>query len=186
MLTGTLIAALVFTVGYTAIWSYFAYGRTPQASGEATVVVLGCKIQGDQPSLMLRRRLQRAEAYLKLNPQAKCVTSGGMGEGETYSEAYVMKKYLVSIGIEPSRIYPEEKSENTDANIKNSIALVKENNLSQNLVICTDGFHQLRAYMYARRNKVNPLAISGETPILVIPAYAVREFCGIIKMLTVG
>ena len=51
------------------------------------MVVLGCKVNGEEPSLMLRRRLECAMEYLAENPQADCVVSGGMGDNESYTEA---------------------------------------------------------------------------------------------------
>ena len=97
-----------------------------------------------------------------------------------------MKKYLVENGIDPSRIYEENRSTNTDTNIQNSLALIEQEGLSDNLIICTDGFHQLRAWLYVRRYGAQATAISGKTPLLVVPSYAVRELCGILKMLLIG
>ena len=109
-----------------------------------------------------------------------------MGENESYTEAHVMKKYLVENGIDPSRIYEENRSTNTDTNIQNSLALIEQEGLSDNLIICTDGFHQLRAWLYVRRYGAQATAISGKTPLLVVPSYAMRELCGILKMLLIG
>lgn len=71
--------ALLLVAGlavHAAVWNYFAYGRPAPKQGAATVVVLGCKVNGDQPSLMLRRRLECALEYLRTNEQAVCVVSG--------------------------------------------------------------------------------------------------------------
>lgn len=184
----TVIGALVVAVLvlHAAVWNYFAYGRPPQTSGEATIIVLGCKVNDGQPSLMLQRRLMAARKYLEQNPQANCVVSGGMGENETSTEASVMKQFLVDSGIDPSRIYEEDRSTNTDTNIQNSLALIAQEGLSENLIICTDGFHQLRAWLYVRRYGADARAVSGRTPVLVIPSYAVRELCGIVKMFVIG
>lgn len=186
LLTGLGILLLAVLMLHAAVWNYFAYCRQPVAQGDATVIVLGCKVNGEEPSLMLRRRLQCALAYLQQNPQASCVVSGGMGENESCTEAHVMKKYLVENGIAPDRIYEENRSTNTDTNIQNSLALIAQEGLSDNLVICTDGFHQLRAWLYVRRYGAQATAISGKTPPLVVPSYAVRELGGILKMMLIG
>ena len=179
------LAALTLLV-HAMIWNYFAYGRKPQPTGEATVIVLGCKIRGEAPSLMLQRRLLAAQGYLMQNPQANCIVSGGKGEGEAYTEAHVMKKFLVENGINPDRIYEEGLSTNTDTNISNSLAVVEKEDLSDNLVVCSDGFHQLRAWMYVRRHGANAAAISGKTSFWVVPSYALRELAGIAKMILIG
>lgn len=125
---------------HAVIWNYFAWCRPPQQTGEATVVVLGCKVNGEEPSLMLRRRLECAMEYLAENPQADCVVSGGMGDNESYTEAHVMKKFLVEHGIDAERVYEEDRSTSTETNLLYSLALVKEEDLSQNIILCTDGF----------------------------------------------
>lgn len=188
--------ALLLAAGlalHAAVWNYFAYGRPAPQEGAATVVVLGCKVNGDQPSLMLRRRLECALEYLRSNKQAVCVVSGGQGSNESYSEAYVMEKFLVENGIAPERIEQEALSTNTDSNIANSLQLIEQKGLPRQIIVCTDGFHQLRAWMYLQRYAVGQLAdashstaISGRTPAAVVPSYAMRELFGILKMLLVG
>ena len=121
--------ALLLVAGlavHAAVWNYFAYGRPAPKQGAATVVVLGCKVNGDQPSLMLRRRLECALEYLRANEQAVCVVSGGQGSNESYSEAYVMEKFLVENGVAPERVEQEALSTNTDSNIANSLQLIEQ------------------------------------------------------------
>ena len=76
---------------YALLILSFAHLRQPPAdlSGE-TVIVLGCKVNGDAPSLMLKRRLDTAAAYLRENPDARCIVSGGQGDTEPRSAASVM------------------------------------------------------------------------------------------------
>ena len=82
-----LIACLLYAILILS----FAHLRQPSAElqGE-TVIVLGCKVNGDRPSLMLQRRLDTAVAYLNENPDARCIVSGGQGDNETRSEAAVI------------------------------------------------------------------------------------------------
>lgn len=51
------------------------------------VVVLGAQVQGDQPSLTLKKRLDLALSYLNDHPQAKVIVSGAQGADEAYTEA---------------------------------------------------------------------------------------------------
>ena len=188
--------ALLLVAGlavHAAVWNYFAYGRPAPKQGAATVVVLGCKVNGDQPSLMLCRRLECALEYLRANEQAVCVVSGGQGSNESHSEAYVMEKFLVENGIAPERVEQEALSTNTDSNIANSLQLIEQKGLPHRIILCTDGFHQLRAWMYLQRHATGQMAdaahstaISGRTPVAVVPSYAMRELFGILKLLLVG
>ena len=61
-----------------------------EADAPEFVVVLGAQVQGDQPSLTLKKRLDLALEYLTGHPQASVVVSGGQGADEAYTEASVM------------------------------------------------------------------------------------------------
>lgn len=54
------------------------------------------------------------------------VVSGGMGDSENISEAEAMYRWLTDKGIDESRIYKEEKSTDTDENIRFSKEVIKE------------------------------------------------------------
>ena len=121
------------------------------------------------------------------------MVSGGQGSNESYSEAYVMEKFLVENGIAPERVEQEALSTNTDSNIANSLQLIEQKGLPHRIILCTDGFHQLRAWMYLQRHATGQMAdalhstaISGRTPAAVVPSYAMRELFGILKLLLVG
>ena len=62
----------------------------PEDGTPATVVVLGCLVKENGPSLMLRYRLEAALDYLRLHPEAPVVVSGGQGKPEPMSEARAM------------------------------------------------------------------------------------------------
>ncbi len=146
-----------------------------------TVIVLGCQIIGDQPSRMLSYRLDAAERYLKEYPDASAVVSGGRSPSETYSEAEVMKNELVKRGIDAARIYTEDRSANTEENIRFSEQVISENNLSGQAAIATDSFHQLRAAVYARRAGLSPAPLDARTLWGLLPSYWVREFFALAK-----
>ena len=82
------------------------------------VVVLGAQVQGDQPSLTLKKRLDLALSYLNDHPQAKVIVSGAQGADEAYTEAYVMAKYLIEQGVDESRVIQEEQAHDTRENLR--------------------------------------------------------------------
>ena len=141
-----------------------------------TLVVLGCKVKNGAPSLMLRRRLDTAFEYLSQNENANAVVSGGKGDDEIISEAQCMKDYLVSKGISENRIFMEDKSVNTQQNLSYSREIIGKNNLSDNITIVTDGFHQYRAEMFAKKQGIETYSISGYTTWWLVPTYWVREW----------
>lgn len=145
------------------------------------VIVLGSKLNGDVPSEMLTRRLEAAEKYLKENTGTICVVSGGQGKDESISEAQAMRKYLVNAGISPERITEEDRSVNTNENIRFSKELIKGKTDTDEVVIITDGFHQYRAGFLAEQNGMKAYAVNAQTNPNYVPTYWVREWIGIVK-----
>ncbi len=149
----------------------------------STVVILGCQVRGTRPTLMLYDRMNTALEYINENPDSKIIASGGKGQGESISEAEAIKTYLVSQGVDEDRIFIEDKSVNTDENIKFSSKIIKDNNLNTNVAIATDGFHQFRSFCFAKENGLNSSAISVKTRWYFTASYYSRELLAIGKML---
>lgn len=155
----------------------------PPAGEDATLIVLGAKINGDRPSLMLSQRLNVAAEYLRSHPQTACIVSGGQGPDEAYTEAHVMKTYLVEQGIEPDRIYEEGRSTNTHENIEYSMAIIREQGLSEQLLIATQEFHQYRASVLAKWQGVEQVgALTCASPPHLLLCYWVRECAAICRL----
>lgn len=144
-----------------------------------TVVVLGCKVNGDRPSVMLKRRLDAAYEYLSEHENVKVVVSGGQGSDEVMSEAQCMRDYLVSRGIAPERIFMEDRSTSTEENLKFSKEVISRESLPEKITLVTDAFHQCRAEMLAKNIGIDPYNISGYTSWYIVPVYWVREWFGI-------
>ncbi|MBR6386219.1 MAG: YdcF family protein [Ruminococcus sp.] len=180
-------AVIVFAVTAVIISALMVKTMNNSPKDEnTTLVVLGCKVKNGSPSLMLRRRLDTAYEYLSLHENVKAVVSGGQGEDESISEAECMKDYLVSKGISPDRIYMEDKSVNTQQNLSYSREIIKNNNLCEAITIVTDGFHQYRAGMFAKKQGIEPYSISGYTTWWLVPSYWVREWFGIVYYAVFG
>ena len=160
----------------------------PSSAGENsdTVIVLGCRVKGDVPSLMLGRRINAAYEYLERNPGAVCIASGGQGRDELISEAECIKNVLVERGISPDRIILEDKSTSTDENIRFSMEKMEANGLTVEAVIVTNDYHQLRAKMICRKYGLETSAVSAETSLYLIPTYWVREWFGVVYQFFFG
>lgn len=177
--------AAIFGSVCTALMVRYA---TTQPTENATVVVLGSKIHGDQPSRMLRDRLNVAADYLEAHPDAKCVVAGGLGPGETYTEAYVMKKYLVEQrGIADERIAQEDASTNTRENLAYSMAIIDELGWNTHVVTATQIFHQYRAGRMALSAGAESVgSVACHTPAHLLLNYWVRECAAIARLWILG
>ncbi|MBE6717595.1 MAG: YdcF family protein [Ruminococcaceae bacterium] len=186
-------ALSVLIAGYIAFTSLFivesgfmteATLRTPPS--DTTVVVLGCAVYGETPSQMLRLRIEAAAEYLKENPEAKAVLSGGQGPNEDIPEALCMYRELVDRGIDGNRLYMEDRSTSTRENIAFSAVIIKENGLSENITIVTNNFHLYRATLSAEAQGFTCYCIPAYTPLPLLATYVMREYMGILAQWTVG
>ncbi len=187
------LAALLFAAGVAAfgivsgMMLKASLTAVPSDCPNYTLVVLGCKAHGDKPSWMLNDRLEKAFSILSENPNVKCVVTGGMGDDEQFTEAFVMRKYLVEKGISPDRIYMEELSESTEENLLYSKSLIRLYGLSENIVIVTDRFHELRARIWAEKSGFRNI-YSGccETRLYLVTGYWFREMFGLARLYLFG
>lgn len=163
---------------YTA--SLMVYGMQRVPTENATLVVLGCKVYGTKPSLMLRERLDAAIIYLNENPESACVVSGGKGDDEDVPEAEAMKNYLLEKGIAEDRIYVENQSVSTRENLKFANEIIEKEGLSTTIAIATNDFHEYRAYRIAKALDLESGAVPGRTAWWLLPTYALREMYGIL------
>lgn len=170
--------AIAITAAIETGFIISATAKKPEKS--ATLVVLGCKVNGDKPSLMLRNRIDAAEKYLKENPDAKCIVSGGKGTDEGISEAECMRRELINRGIAPERIFSEDKSTSTRENLAFSLEIAKQNNLSESIAIVTNNFHCYRASRVAAALDLSYGAVPARTQFWLMPTYYVRELFGIL------
>ena len=153
---------------------------TPQKE-EATLVILGCGIKGDTPSLMLRQRINTAAAYLKAHPDLKAVCSGGQGPGENLSEGACIRRELLAAGIEAERLYVEETSTSTSENLFYSMEIIRREGLCEDLIIVSHEFHLYRACHMAARMGIRSESVAAETPAWLFPTFFLRECFAILK-----
>ncbi len=146
---------------------------------DCTVIVLGCQVRGDHPSLMLMERIKSAYDYLCENPDVPCIVTGGKGDDENISEAQCMYDNLVKMGISPDRIFIEDKAVNTVENISFSKAIIEENNLSTNTAIVTDIFHEYRASNIVKEAQLRYGSVPADCAWYLLPTFYVRELVAI-------
>lgn len=176
ILGGIALVALLVVIESTCM--IVAANKEPEPG--ATVVVLGCRVYGERASLSMVERLDAAYEYLTEHPEAKCVLSGGKGDGENITEAECMYRYLVNKGIDESRLYKEEASTTTRENLLFSKQLIEEQGLNPVIAIATSEYHEYRAGLIAKSLGIEYAAVSGKTAIWLFPTYYVRELYGIL------
>ena len=161
-----------------------AAAKMPPA-GLDSIIVLGAKVNGTQPSGALNERISSAARYLKENPGTLCIASGGQGQDEGISEAECIRRGLLAQGISESRILLEDQSTDTRTNFTNSFRTLPEN--SRTVGVVTNDFHVLRALWTARElSDLQFYGIAARSSYGGYVHYCVREFCAIIVGILTG
>ena len=146
------------------------------------IIVLGAQIRGTTLSGTLRRRMDKALAYLQKNEDTICIVTGGQGKGEAVTEAKAMADYLLGHGIEEERILLENTSVSTYENLANSFEIL-ENPEDDRVGIVTNNFHMYRAMKYAQIVGFEKVyAVIASCDIVLFLNYIVREFFAVLAM----
>ena len=149
------------------------------------IVVLGAQLKTTGPSRVLQYRLDTAYEYLTAHPDTKAIVSGGQGSNEPASEAQGMYDYLVKRGIEPGRIVLEDKSVNTEQNIRFSKEFLQAD--ADKVGIVSNNFHVFRAVKLAKAAGYrNVVGIAAPATAFYLPNNMLREFFGVVKDFLMG
>lgn len=154
LLTAVLTLILIGMLAFFILLGIVLAGSHDQVSGQPSVmIVLGCQVRPDGPSILLQDRIDEAAAYLLDHPEVTVVASGGQGPDEPMSEARAIRDALVEQGVEAERILREEASHNTVQNLRYSKALLEEAGIdtSGGVLVVSNGFHLARVRMLAER-----------------------------------
>jgi len=160
--------------------------RAPGAEAPPVLIVFGAALRGNEPTQALVCRLEAALDWLRTYPEGIAVLSGGLGTGETISEAEAMFGWLTAHGVDPGRLLLEDRSTDTGENIAYSVALLIENGLFDGgcpVTLVSNGFHLYRIrHMYTGLGwDAHLLAARMPNPGLVV-SMAIREYFAIWKM----
>ena len=168
MISAYVLFALLLAATTTLILANSKTAAEPEKAD--VLIVLGAGIRGDLPSVVLRNRLDRALDWL-------IIVSGGMGEGESSTEASVMKKWLVAAGVPADSIIEEGKSQSTEENFIFSFDIINrlfngsgaaaESN--PRVAFVTTRFHVFRASRIAKKlgYDVNGVSAKDFSPLIV-------------------
>lgn len=144
-MSGKLKFVLCFTtIAFVAVlltgFQIIFFGENAEPEKSDCIIVLGCRVYGTTPSPFLVWRLNRGLALYNSGYGKYIIVSGGKGTGENISEAEAMKRYLVSKGIDGSKIIMEDKSASTMANLINSKKAMDEMGF-KSAVIVSNKYH---------------------------------------------
>lgn len=148
------------------------------------ILIHGCQIRKDgTPTPLLRGRADRAMEFARMQREAAgkdivFVPSGGKGADEVISEAESIRNYLLERGVPAERILMEDRSSNTEENMRFSAALVREvsGQAEPKVAFATTNYHVFRSGILAERAGLHAEGIGSKTRSYFWINAFVREF----------
>jgi len=125
-------------------------------------------VWGDQPSPVLRERINHAIYLYKNGYVKKVIFTGGKGSEDDFSEAEVARGYAIENGIGEEDILIETKSKITEENLINAYEIASMNKL-KTFTIVSDPLHMKRAIVIAK--DIGMQAYSSPTPSTLYNSY---------------
>ena len=163
--------------------------RTDADDERPYLIVLGAAVYGDQPSLTLVRRMEGALEYLERYPDSRVIVSGGMGPGETVTEAQAMHDWLVAHGVAEERILLENRATSTQENLSYSFAIIREcgDDPDRKVAIVSSAYHLFRAKSMARLQGVEAVGVAAPWgyPMVMLNCF-IREAFGVTHLWVFG
>ncbi|MEU6628201.1 YdcF family protein [Streptomyces parvus] len=163
----------------------FLYGRLRVRRKADFVVVLGSGlIGGSTVPPLLASRLKRGQAVharlTKRGASPVLITSGGQGPDEKLPESHAMADHLVARGFPAELIEREDRSTNTEENLRFSKAIMEKAKPDYRCVVVTNNYHAFRAALTARRVGIRGQVVGSPTAAYFWPNATLREFTAIL------
>ncbi|ONN27174.1 hypothetical protein XJ44_05155 [Thermosipho affectus] len=155
---------IISTSAFNYVVSKLFYVKEVPIPKTGTIVILGGGITNYSNHVELGSHTQKRlfkgfEVYKNLH-QKIILTGGVIGKGTT--EADLMKKFLITLGVPENDILVENKSRTTKENAKNVAKIVKE----ENIILVTSYIHMKRAKMlFEKYTKKNIIPVVCDYPI---------------------
>jgi uncharacterized SAM-binding protein YcdF (DUF218 family) len=124
------------------------YARVTETRHADGAIVLGAGVFGDQPSPVLRERINHAVGLYQRGYVDAIIFTGGQGRAGEFSEADVARRYARAQNVPDEAILVEQTSANTVENLTNAQQIASEQGLESLLIVSTP-FHMKRAMSIA-------------------------------------
>ncbi|MFD4339772.1 YdcF family protein [Streptomyces anulatus] len=163
----------------------FLYGRLRVRRKADFVVVLGSGLVGGStvPPLLASRLKRGQEVHARLSRRGGSpvlITSGGQGPDEERPESHAMADHLVAQGFPAHLIEREDRSTNTEENLRFSKAIMEKAKPDYRCVVVTNNYHAFRAALTARRVRIRGQVVGSPTAAYFWPNATLREFAAIL------
>lgn len=164
-------AAMAYTVALVMV---LVVSQQDQRRPVDAIVVLGAAQYNGRPSPVLRARLNHALGLYHDGLAPLIVVTGGVGRGDTTSEAAVGRRYLVSHGVPDTAVAVQGEARTTSASMSAVAAWLRRQGRRRVLLV-SDPFHMFRLRLEARRTALEAYTSPTESsPISDNPVLELR------------
>jgi uncharacterized SAM-binding protein YcdF (DUF218 family) len=147
----TLLAAVsIYTVALVMV---LVVSQQDQRRAVDAIVVLGAAQYNGRPSPVLRARLDHALRLYNEGYAPRVVVTGGVGRGDTTSEAIVGRHYLLARDVVPGDVVVQPQGRSTQASMT-AVADWLEAEGLHSVILVSDPFHMYRLRLEARRTNL--------------------------------
>lgn len=166
-----LAAATVYTI---ALVTVLVVSQQDQRRPVDAIVVLGAAQYNGRPSPVLRARLDHALQLYHQGYASRIVVTGGVGRGDTTSEALVGRNYLLGHDVPPAAVVVQPQGRSTQASMTAVADWLAAERLSR-VILVSDPFHMFRLRLEARRTNLEAYTSPTESsPISDNPVLELR------------
>ena len=162
-----LVCLAIGIVGFSVFLGLIISGAHTEEADVDVVVILGAGLRNDAPSRILRTRLDAAIRYMETRESVPIIVTGGLGHGQTITEAEAMRRYLISRGIDENLIWLEDASTSTFENLLFAKDIMEEKGLdieNATVAVVSNEFHLFRAKLIAEKAGLHPIGVAAPTP----------------------
>lgn len=151
---------VILTVVITAV-GIVEYGKSDEKTHCDAAIILGASTTDGTVSPVYRERLRHG-IWLFENGYVDClILTGGVGEGNTVSDASAAKQYAIEQGVPEQAILIEERSTITEENLEYAKAIM-DAHFMDTAILVSDPLHMKRAMLMAKDYGIT--AYSSPTP----------------------
>jgi uncharacterized SAM-binding protein YcdF (DUF218 family) len=148
-----LILLAVVSIYTVALVMVLVVSQQDQRRPVDAIVVLGAAQYNGRPSPVLRARLDHAFRLYNEGYAPRIVVTGGVGRGDTTSEAIVGRHYLLARDVEPADVVVQPQGRSTQASMT-AVADWLEAEGLHSVILVSDPFHMFRLRLEARRTNL--------------------------------
>ena len=149
------VVGIVAVLWLMSLGAVFAWGVMDDARRADAIVVMGAAQYAGHPSPALRARLDHAVVLWRRQLAPRMLLTGGIGEGDTASEAAVSRTYVLAHGVPDTSLLLENEGRTSSQSLQGAADLLHARGL-HSAVLVSDPFHMLRLEILSRRFGIAP------------------------------